>query len=50
VLKKDFNMSDKTSRNDEERRINIRSFYIGGVIVMAIFIFYIILYFAGLIH
>jgi hypothetical protein len=43
-------MSDKTPLTNEQRKINRRSFYVGIAIAMAIFIIYIILYFAGIIH
>jgi hypothetical protein len=43
-------MSGKTTQSDEERRINLRSFYIGIAIGVALIILYTILYFAGLAH
>jgi hypothetical protein len=43
-------MSGKTTRTDEERKINLRSFYFGIAIGVALIALYTILYFAGLAH
>ncbi|MFL5706754.1 MAG: hypothetical protein ACJ8AG_28625 [Ktedonobacteraceae bacterium] len=48
TLEKEIGMSEQTPTTDEERKINRRSFIIGIFIVLAIFILYTILYYAGL--
>jgi hypothetical protein len=48
TLEKEIGMSEQTPTTDEERKINRRSFVIGIFIVLAIFILYTILYYAGL--
>jgi hypothetical protein len=48
TLEKEIDMSEQTPTTDEERKINRRSFVIGIFIVLAIFILYTILYYAGL--
>jgi hypothetical protein len=48
TLEKEIDMSEQTPTTDEERKINRRSFIIGIFIVLAIFILYTILYYAGL--
>lgn len=48
TLEKEIGMSEHTPTTEEQRKINRRSFIIGIFIVLAIFILYTILYYAGL--
>jgi len=48
TLEKEIGMSEQTPTTEEQRKINRRSFIIGIFIVLAIFILYTILYYAGL--